>query len=109
MLSSHCLLLVYGERAVQAAATPVRYEGSYNIVASTWGLAFCRCWPPMLAGRDVQAVAEPGSGKTFGYLLPAVKFLHNQPADARRRVLILVPTRWARVFLRTSSLMCIKF
>ena len=59
------------------------------------GLACCRCWPPMLAGRDVQAVAEPGSGKTFGYLLPAVKFLHNQAADARRRVLILLPTRWA--------------
>ena len=50
-------------------------------------------------------MAEPGSGKTFGYLLPAVKFLHDQAADARRRVLILVPTRWARISSRTSSLM----
>jgi hypothetical protein len=28
-------------------------------------------WVPACGGRDVQAVAEPGSGKTLGYLLPA--------------------------------------
>ena len=30
-----------------------------------------RCWPLVLAGRDVEALAEPGSGKTLAYLLPA--------------------------------------
>lgn len=30
-----------------------------------------RCWPDGCAGNDVQGVAEPGSGKTLAYLLPA--------------------------------------
>ncbi|KXZ53413.1 hypothetical protein GPECTOR_7g1311 [Gonium pectorale] len=31
-----------------------------------------RCWSPALAARDVQGVAEPGSGKTLAYLLPGL-------------------------------------
>lgn len=39
-------------------------------------LALCavctpRCWPVLLAGRDVEAISEPGSGKTLAYMLPA--------------------------------------
>ncbi|KAI8472547.1 MAG: hypothetical protein J3K34DRAFT_519592, partial [Monoraphidium minutum] len=30
-------------------------------------------WPPACGGADVQAVAEPGSGKTLGYLIPALQ------------------------------------
>lgn len=30
-----------------------------------------QCWPACCAGQDVQGVAEPGSGKTLAYLLPA--------------------------------------
>ncbi len=30
-----------------------------------------QCWPACCSGQDVQAVAEPGSGKTLGYILPA--------------------------------------
>lgn len=29
-----------------------------------------RCWPSACNGKDLQAVAEPGSGKTLAYLLP---------------------------------------
>ena len=36
-----------------------------------------QCWPMCSAERDVQAVAEPGSGKTLGYLLPALVRLHG--------------------------------
>lgn len=35
--------------------------------------SLCRCWPLLLEGRDVQALAEPGSGKTLAYLLPAAE------------------------------------
>ncbi|CAL5229519.1 g12859 [Coccomyxa viridis] len=52
------------------------------------------CWPPILAGKDVQAVAQPGSGKTFGYLLPALpKLISAKKSSQARTVLILVPTR----------------
>ena len=45
------------------------------------------------------AVAEPGSGKTLGYLLPALSWLMRRQAKAPEQnhkgpaVLILVPTR----------------
>lgn len=66
----------------------------------------CRCWPTILEGRDVQAVAEPGSGKTFGYLLPTVPWLLAKQGPGRpprSKVLVLVPTRWALVIGRLLS------
>lgn len=56
------------------------------------------CWPHLLAGRDVEAVAEPGSGKTIAYLLPAAVALAEQghsgeTAPETPLVLILLPTR----------------
>ncbi|BDA50781.1 probable DEAD-box ATP-dependent RNA helicase 20 [Coccomyxa sp. Obi] len=57
-----------------------------------------RCWPECLEGRDVRAVAEPGSGKTLGYLLPSLPWLvkraHASDQSASGPgVLILLPTR----------------
>ena len=44
-------------------------------------------------------MAEPGSGKTFGYLLPTVPWLlaakQGPVRPPRSKVLVLVPTRWA--------------
>ena len=39
----------------------------------------------LLAGRDVEALAEPGSGKTLAYLLPAAQVgrLRGGPEDGR--------------------------
>ena len=56
------------------------------------------CWPPLLAGRDVEAVAPPGSGKTLGYLLPAAALLARGGHSGDTRppgpvVLVLLPTR----------------
>lgn len=59
--------------------------------------------PPILAGRDVLAAAQTGTGKTAGFVLPILQRL--TPADTRRRgpansygrrpirALILTPTR----------------
>ena len=56
----------------------------------------CQSWPVALAGRDLVAVAETGSGKTLGYVLPAIIHMTHQPYQEPGegpRVVILVPTR----------------
>lgn len=53
-----------------------------------------------MQGRDVRAIAEPGSGKTLGYLLPALPWLkkrigtNDDAFSSGPGVLILVPTRY---------------
>ena len=47
--------------------------------------------PPALAGRDVIALAETGSGKTAAYALPVLSALLAAPA--RLACLVLAPTR----------------
>src|SRR5512137_3107720 len=51
--------------------------------------------PAVLAGRDLLANAQTGTGKTAGFVLPILHRLAAQPAAGRRviRVLILTPTR----------------
>ena len=68
----------------------------------------CRAWRAALAGRDVQAVAEPGTGKTLGYLLPLAAALaaggHGAGSTlAGPLALVLVPTRCG---LQASSSDC---
>ncbi len=55
--------------------------------------------PAVLAGRDLMAAAQTGSGKTAGFTLPMLQLLMNEhredvPGAPRRvRALVLVPTR----------------
>lgn len=51
--------------------------------------------PPILAGKDVMAASQTGTGKTAGFTLPLLDRLrHNPRAKAHQaRVLILTPTR----------------
>jgi ATP-dependent RNA helicase RhlE len=51
--------------------------------------------PSVLAGRDVWATAETGSGKTAAFVLPLLERLSRAPRHAPRRVrvLVLAPTR----------------
>lgn len=51
--------------------------------------------PVVLAGRDVLAAAQTGTGKTAGFTLPMLELLSkNKPQDAKAvRALVLAPTR----------------
>eukprot|EP00775_Hariotina_reticulata_P002128 gene2128-2447_t len=40
------------------------------------------CWPAACAGKDLQGLAEPGSGKTLAYLLPAFARLSDSDNGA---------------------------
>ena len=51
--------------------------------------------PAVLAGRDVWAQAQTGSGKTAAFALPILQLLQEHPRESprRTRALILAPTR----------------
>ena len=51
--------------------------------------------PQVLAGKDVLASAQTGTGKTAGFTLPILQLLAAKPVQAKRPVkaLILTPTR----------------
>ena len=51
--------------------------------------------PAVLAGRDIMAAAQTGTGKTAGFTLPILHLLHERPPlhPHRIRALIITPTR----------------
>jgi len=52
-----------------------------------------RVIPEILAGRDVMAGAQTGTGKTAGFTLPLLQHLQGSAPSKSPRVLVLVPTR----------------
>lgn len=59
-------------------------------------------WPIALGGNDLVAIAQTGSGKTLGYILPAIVHIINQPRSTSDSsssskngpiALVLAPTR----------------
>ncbi|HEV2332383.1 MAG TPA: DEAD/DEAH box helicase, partial [Gammaproteobacteria bacterium] len=56
-----------------------------------------RSIPSIIAGRDLQAAAQTGTGKTAGFTLPLLQRLHANPVQQGQRhhvrALILTPTR----------------
>ncbi|WP_457426803.1 DEAD/DEAH box helicase [Roseateles sp. P5_E7] len=49
--------------------------------------------PPVLAGHDVLALAQTGSGKTAAFALPLLQRLVDSPPRPGPRALVLAPTR----------------
>lgn len=50
------------------------------------------CFAPIMAGKDVVAIAQTGSGKTFAYLMPIIRLWKFSPKKAPDTI-IIVPTR----------------
>jgi ATP-dependent RNA helicase RhlE len=70
-----------------------------NLLAGIKELGFTRptpiqadAIPPALAGRDLLACAQTGSGKTAAFMLPILNRLMDKPRG-RTRALVLAPTR----------------
>ena len=69
-------------------------------------------WPLALAGKDIISIARTGSGKTCGYLLPAIQKLsmNNKSVNYREKydrkkpaVLVLAPTRELVMQIETEA------
>ncbi|OWF47809.1 ATP-dependent RNA helicase DBP2-like [Mizuhopecten yessoensis] len=55
-------------------------------------------WPVALSGRDMVGIAKTGSGKTLGFVLPAILHIMKQrigrnPSEISPSVLVMSPTR----------------
>ncbi|PVD37618.1 hypothetical protein C0Q70_00214 [Pomacea canaliculata] len=53
-------------------------------------------WPIVMSGKDMVGIAQTGSGKTLGFILPAIVHINHQPYLERGDgpiCLVLVPTR----------------
>ena len=64
--------------------------------------------PPILAGQDVVAVAQTGTGKTAAYMLPVLKRLNYAQGESIR-ALILVPTKELVLQVEEMSLALSKY
>ena len=49
--------------------------------------------PPIMAGKDIIASAQTGTGKTAAFLLPVMNYLMQNRVDGQVGALIIVPTR----------------
>ncbi|MEX2123651.1 MAG: DEAD/DEAH box helicase [Woeseia sp.] len=68
--------------------------------------------PLILAGRDVLAVAQTGTGKTAGFALPLIQRLcrsERAPGSRPVRALILAPTRELAAQVEQSVIACGKY
>ncbi|MCU1235779.1 MAG: box helicase domain protein [Candidatus Solibacter sp.] len=60
---------------------------------------------PALAGKDIVATAQTGTGKTLAFLLPTIQLLSTEPRQTGVRALILTPTRELALQINEALLM----
>src|SRR6266545_8415022 len=72
------------DRVLLQAIREMRYDEPTPIQA--------QAIPVVLAGRDLIATAQTGTGKTAAFLLPILHQLHDLPRGATR-ALVITPTR----------------
>ena len=60
---------------------------------------------PALAGKDIVATAQTGTGKTLAFLLPTIQLLSTEPRQPGVRALILTPTRELALQINEALLM----
>lgn len=67
--------------------------------------------PVIMAGSDLRASAQTGTGKTAAFMLPVLNRLTNAPVNESKgpRVLILVPTRELAMQVATESVKYSKY
>jgi ATP-dependent RNA helicase RhlE len=72
---------------IVAALAAMKYKEPYPIQKEVI--------PLILTGKDLLGIAQTGSGKTAGFVLPILELLRKQAASKNRhvKVLVLVPTR----------------
>jgi len=52
-----------------------------------------QCWPMIMTGQDVIGVAQTGSGKTLGFMLPGIMHVRCQTSGSGPIILCVAPTR----------------
>lgn len=64
-----------------------------------------QAWPIAMTGRDLVAIAKTGSGKTCGFLLPAIMHIKAGRNDPRMgpTALVLAPTRELAVQIQQEA------
>lgn len=77
---------MYGQESLYAPVTSFVQAGfSAQLLECTQGFKAptgiqSQCWPVLLMGRDAIAIAETGSGKTLGFVLPALVHIMDEVA-----------------------------
>lgn len=100
-----------GEESVSIPDPIMEFEDAgfpEDILGKLKGLGFsnpmpiqAQGWPIVMSGRDLIGIGETGSGKTLGYMLPALMHIVNHPERNRSKqaksrgplALVLAPTR----------------
>ena len=101
-ISNHCK-----KEVIQLIPSPIMTFSDYQfpeyIMTETKAQKFttptpiqAQGWPIALSGRNLISVGKTGSGKTLGYILPAIIHINNQPRLKNGEgpiVLVNAPTR----------------